>query len=202
VFVLLAVTSGSLLIVQPAGSSCVGPVVSADPTGVRPGGTFVLKGKYFFDGCNDTRNCVTGQPCTPPPPPPPSHDITVTMRFFERTWTLGTVDARSDGTFSRRFAMPADAPIGKLVHVYAETYRPARIVVLKPAERTGSRKGPQTRVRADRDRHRRSPHWEDIRDLRRGRQTSVTPALVLLAVALALLTAAVVLTTGRERQDR
>jgi hypothetical protein len=79
--VLLAVALASVVTVQPATSSCVGPVVAAKPGGVERGGSFVLNGKYFFDGCNDVISCVAGRPCTPPPPPPPRQDIDVTMRY-------------------------------------------------------------------------------------------------------------------------
>lgn len=194
-----AVLVAAVPLAGEASSSCIGPMVDARPGGVEPGRTFLLTGKYFFDGCNDTRLCVAGRPCTPPPPPGPVRDIHVTMRFYERMWHLGTIEsARANGTFAEWFTMPDDAPGGQLMHVYAETFRPARIVALKPdvpqrlRPRIGDRRD-QIRKRLDR---RQRPARRRMDERRDGAPVA---AVVALVGALSALSCAIVVKFREQR---
>ena len=113
-----AVSSAVLGVVatSPVTASCAGPTLDVagaqvryDSTGAEPpaavlrqrAGTIVVTGTAFGDGRCDGPRHVSG--CRPPPadvpptPPAPARDVRLLLSQGERTWRLGTADARSTG---------------------------------------------------------------------------------------------------------
>lgn len=121
--VLLSAPSGS----SPAVASCAGPVLAVDGTTgatgvaaeVEAGGSLVVLGSYFVDGCDDTGGRAGG--CSAPEVTErPLEDVTLTLRRGGQVVDLGSADAGTAadqqlGEVRWEATLPADLAPGRAV---------------------------------------------------------------------------------------
>lgn len=101
---------------SPAPASCVGPTLRAADRKVPAGDELTIKGRYWFNGCQDTGSC-SATPCGESecdygPEERPKRDIKVSMRKGDQVVFLGEVDADATFQFSEGFTVPPDTPPG------------------------------------------------------------------------------------------
>jgi hypothetical protein len=112
--------------VPAAEASCAAPNVAASPSQAPQGSSITISGDGYWDRCNDVITCypytpspTPGSPsptptqsCTPTEPEQPIQNITIKFVQGDRSWTLGTVDADSNGSFELTAKVPAGAAFG------------------------------------------------------------------------------------------
>jgi hypothetical protein len=118
---------------KPATAACAAPIVTVRPGRGAPGSGITVSGENFSPECNDTIACVVGQPCPTLAPNRPQRGITVQFVQREQTWTLATVDAQPDLTFSVATTVPSDAQRGP-AEVVAAPAQPVKFEVGGPPQ--------------------------------------------------------------------
>ena len=90
-----------------SGASCAAPMIEVEPPRAAPGGEFIVRGKAFAEGCDDTGPIIE--------PSEPLRDVRLVFGQGLRRWELATVDADRRLSFEARVRVPEDAGPGRAV---------------------------------------------------------------------------------------
>lgn len=136
----VAMIAGAAVVTMPAphdaaSASCVGPMLEtrdAAPPTITPGQRLTVVGRFFLDGCNDTRVVVRSYGCSTHEQAPevvrPLDDVTLSLQQGGHTWRLGTADANSAGRVRWVVTLPVDLEPGRATLVTDQS-RGLRVVV-------------------------------------------------------------------------
>jgi hypothetical protein len=103
------------LIDRVPGAGAIAPTTPGSPAQIFPGQHIVVAGLHFHDGCADS---IETSGCSGPrviDPESPARGVELVLVRGERSWTLGTADARDATTqYAIRWevVVPTDVPSG------------------------------------------------------------------------------------------
>lgn len=107
----------------PASAGCAAPYLHITGRQVlERGEVFVIEGRSFVNGCQDSMSCSEGFGCGSceydEPAPRPMAAVKLRLVQADRTWSLGVADAETAehnhlGWITWRFELPANATAGR-----------------------------------------------------------------------------------------
>lgn len=118
---LICIAGTSIVVV----ASCLGPTIALNAAGAPAGGSVIVTGRFFTDGCHDV--CINGV-C---PPTYPAKGVKILFIQFGKTQEVGQVDANKDFEISIRVSIPRDATLGNAEFV-AETLYENHLLRTRP----------------------------------------------------------------------